>query len=176
MEPKVIDRIDEIDGVGQFQKRGNPGAILTVDVEDEKFIVHVADYGFIFHDNSARLMTWKKLENLKRSLGDYAVQARYGLKSWHPMFESTAQERRMADYAQKSSTPYLPDWLRRKVLAAFRGKEMETRPGYFVIWDEHATNALCRLLGIVTGEQPEYDYGAFKIRFDWNLQRFIVSA
>ena len=66
--------------------------------------------------------------------------------------------------------------LRAKILASFKGKEMMTRPGWFVIWDEWTNGKLAKELGIYTGEQKETKYPSFTIRFDWNLQKFCVST
>jgi hypothetical protein len=71
----------------------------------------------------------------------------------------------------------IPEQLRLKLMAAFKGREMMTRPGWFVIWNDQANDALLDRYGVVTGEQPEYSINdAFVVRFDWNLQRFIVRA
>lgn len=72
-----------------------------------------------------------------------------------------------------------PKWLETKLSQAFTGRECDDpgNPGWFVVWDDKANDALCRLFGVVTGEQPEYDIdNKFKVRFDWNLQLWKVSA
>lgn len=51
-------------------------------------------------------------------------------------------------------------------------------PGWFIVWDERANNELAQTFGLCTDEvQPVYNLNdAYKIRFNWHLQAWMVQA
>lgn len=68
----------------------------------------------------------------------------------------------------------IPKWLRAQLMAAFRNSTSD--PGWYPVHHEGANARLCKLFGLTTDYQ-EYRIGnAFRLRFDWSIQRWRVSV
>jgi hypothetical protein len=66
--------------------------------------------------------------------------------------------------------------LEQRLMSAFKSREMVTRPGWFVVWDERANIDLSVMFGITT-DAPVYEIeNKFKVMFDWNLQKWCITA
>ena len=64
---------------------------------------------------------------------------------------------------------------------AFKGYPTSYSNGlekWFVVWDEKAEKQLSRILPVYSGDNPVYQVGdhAFKVWWDWSIQKWLVSA
>lgn len=175
-ETKIINSIDDIDGVGIYQREGYPYPKLTVDTQDDVFVVFVQGYGWLkTRDHGGHLITWKLLANLKHHLSRYAVESRYGLGSWHPMHEPRAIDARVGAIEKRRGGLYLPDWIRAKLLVALKGEPSPDRPGWFPVEAGPALNALRRLFEIYGSQPATRDYGLFVLHYEAETNNFFVS-
>jgi len=69
----------------------------------------------------------------------------------------------------------IPKWLIRELMRGFKNTAIDG-DGWFPIHNERANDRLCGIFGLAT-TYAEYKIGnSFRVRFDWAIQRWRVSA